>query len=62
MIRSTGIAVSALLLAACSPRVEFVDTFCTSYQPITYSAAGDTEETKRQIRGNNAAWTKLCRS
>jgi len=50
-----------LLLAACSPRVEFVDTACTGFAPITYSAAGDTEATKSQIRGHNASWAKVCK-
>lgn len=52
-------AFSALLLAGCAGRGP-VDTSCTAFQPITYSAAGDTEATKAQIRGHNAAWSKLC--
>lgn len=60
MIRLTAIA-SVLLLAACSPQPHFVDTACTAFTPITYSAAGDTEATKSQIRGHNAAWGKLCK-
>ena len=53
-------AFSALLLAGCAGRGA-VDTSCTAFQPITYSAAGDTEATKAQIRGHNAAYGKLCR-
>ena len=53
-------AFSALLLAGCAGRGP-VDTSCTAFQPITYSAAGDTEATKAQIRGHNAAYGKLCR-
>jgi len=59
MIRTIA-TVSALLLAGCATSV--VDTSCTAFQPITYSAAGDTEVTKAQIRGHNAAWKKLCGS
>lgn len=59
MIRSIAIIASALFLAGCAGRV--VDTSCTAFQPITYSAAGDTEPTKAQIRGHNAAWQRLCK-
>jgi len=59
VIRTTAILVSALFLAGCGARV--VDTSCTAFQPITYSAAGDTEATKSQIRGHNAAWQRLCK-
>ena len=52
------IAASILLLAGCSQTV--VDTSCTAFVPITYSAAVDTEATKSQIRGHNAAFVKLC--
>ena len=51
----------ALALAACAPRIAYVDTFCTSYQPVHYSAAGDTPETKRQVQENNGVWTRLCK-
>lgn len=57
--RSTAIVVSILLLAGCGGQV--VDTSCTAFQTITYSAAGDTEQTKAQIRGHNAAWQRLCK-
>lgn len=51
-------ALSSALLGGCAQTV--VDTSCTAFQPITYSARGDTEQTKSQIRGHNAAWKKLC--
>jgi hypothetical protein len=38
-----------------------VDTFCTSYIPVSYSAARDTPETVRQVQENNAVWKSLCR-
>ena len=59
MIRGTAIIVSVLLLAGCAGQV--VDTSCTAFQPITYSAAADSEPTKAQIRGHNAAWQRLCK-
>lgn len=45
------------LLVACTT---VVDGGCTEFQPITYSASQDSETTKAQIRGHNAAWVKLC--
>ena len=59
MIRTIAIAAASLLLAACVTRS--VDTSCTAFGPITYSAAGDTRETVTQVRAHNAAWTALCR-
>jgi outer membrane murein-binding lipoprotein Lpp len=59
MIRLTAIIVSVLLLAGCAGQV--VDTSCTAFQPITYSASQDSEPTKAQIRGHNAAWQRLCK-
>ena len=58
MIRSIATLASALLLAACGEQI--VDTSCTAFQPITYSAARDSEDTKAQVRGHNAAWVRLC--
>jgi hypothetical protein len=59
LIPSIAIAIaSALVLAACS---KTVDTACTAFQPITYSAAYDTPETATQVRQHNAAWTALCK-
>jgi hypothetical protein len=52
---------SALLLGACATTSTVVDTSCTAFQPITYSAADDSEATKAQIRGHNAVWVKLCK-
>lgn len=60
MIRTIAIVASALLLAGC-PQPQPLDTSCTAFQTMTYSAAKDSEETKAQIRGHNAAWIKLCR-
>jgi hypothetical protein len=59
MIRSIAIVVSLLLLVGCASPV--VDTSCTAFMPLTYSAANDTPETKAQIRGHNAAWDRLCK-
>lgn len=63
MTRTIATAVSLaaiLMLAGCATGGTVVDTSCTSFGTITYSASGDTEETKRQIRGHNAAWRRLC--
>lgn len=57
LIRSIAI-VASLALASCS---KTVDTACTAFQPINYSATGDTEATVTQVRQHNAAWTALCR-
>lgn len=55
----TRLIVIASLLTGCATTT--VDTSCAAFQPITYSASQDSEATKAQIRGHNAAWTKLCR-
>jgi outer membrane murein-binding lipoprotein Lpp len=59
VIRSTATVLSVLLLAGCAGRGP-IDTSCTAFQPITYSASQDSEPTKAQIRGHNAAYGKLC--
>jgi len=59
MIRLTATLAASGFLVACATTV--VDTSCTAFQPITYSAAQDSEATKAQIRGHNAAWSKLCK-
>mgnify|MGYP003642428292 FL=1 len=60
MILRIATAFSALLLAGCAGRGP-VDTSCTAFTTITYSASQDSEATKAQIRGHNAAYGKLCR-
>lgn len=57
LIRSIAIATS-LLLFGCS---KAVDTACTAFQPITYSALNDTSGTVTQVRQHNAAWIALCK-
>ena len=57
LMRSIAI-VASLLLFGCS---KTVDTACTAFVPISYSAAGDTPETVTQVRQHNAAWLALCR-
>lgn len=47
----------ALAVSACA---QTVDTFCLNYTPIVYSASQDSEETKRQVKEQNAVWSKLC--
>lgn len=59
MIRTIAIALVSLAVAACATRS--VDTACTAFTPITYSAVADTSGTVIQVRQHNAAWTALCR-
>lgn len=33
---------------------------CSVWQPITYSASKDTDETQQQVRANNAAREAYC--
>jgi hypothetical protein len=56
MIRA---AILILLLAGCATSP--VDTACTAFQPIRYSASLDTPETVTGVRQHNAAWVALCR-
>lgn len=56
MMNLTGIV--GVLVSGCSPTV--VDTYCTNYTPVSYSASKDTPETVRQNQENNAIWRKLC--
>lgn len=57
--RMNLIATVGVLVSACAPTV--VDTYCTSYTPVAYSATKDTPETVRQIQENNAVWRRLCK-
>lgn len=56
------VPLAALLLTACQTTTptSVTDTACLAFEPIRYSRK-DTEETKRQIRGHNAAWDVLCK-
>ena len=53
----TGIV--SVLVSGCAPAV--VDTYCTNYTPVSYSASKDTPETVRQNQENNAVWRRLCK-
>jgi len=57
MTRTIAI-VCSLLAAGCSSTV--VDTSCTSFGPITFSARHDTADTVLQVRQHNAAWQAIC--
>lgn len=57
MMNLTGTVL--VLVSGCSPAV--VDTYCTNYTPVAYSASKDTPETVRQIQENNAVWKRLCK-
>lgn len=62
MLRKTlTIGTIALCVSGCGlfqPR--YVDTYCTNYKPITYSARDDMPETVRQIQESNAVWKSIC--
>lgn len=58
MTRAIAILAS-LLVVSCSPQV--VDGYCLNYKPIIFSASGDTSDTVRQIRENNAVFDRLCK-
>lgn len=53
-----SIAITGALVSGCT---RYVDTYCTSYTPVAYSASKDTPETIRQIQENNAVWKRLCK-
>ncbi len=59
MLKMMNLIAIAGVLASCAPVP--VDTFCTSYIPVTYSASRDTPETVRQVQENNSVWKKLCK-
>lgn len=65
MIRSRLIAILAIVtagtLVSASSCQTVVDTSCTAFVPITFSAKADSPETVEQIRGHNAAWDALCK-
>lgn len=54
-----SIATLGVLVSGCT---RYVDTYCTNYTPITYSARDDMPETVRQIQESNAVWKSLCKS
>lgn len=53
--------VGLFLLIVTNGCTQYVDTSCTAFKPITYSASGDTPDTKLQIKEHNAAWAALCK-
>ena len=60
MLWKTSLTVIVgVLVSGCAPAV--VDTYCTNYTPVAYSATKDTPETVRQIQENNAVWKRLCK-
>lgn len=64
--KKTSIALSVLpmlgLLAACqtTPTTATMDDVCLIWQPITYSASGDTPRTVDEIRAQNARRDAYC--
>jgi hypothetical protein len=37
-----------------------IDTSCSAFKPITYSASQDTPETVSEVRAHNRVFTTLC--
>jgi len=56
--RTIAICASLLLLAACQPQT--IDTSCTAFRPISFSAKWDTPETVREVREHNASFAAIC--
>ncbi len=52
-------ALILLALSGCASGASVTDTFCEVYRPVCLSRA-DTEETIRQVLGNEAAFETLC--
>lgn len=58
MTRTIAIVASLLLAGCATPQV--VDSYCLNAKLITYSASGDTPDTKAQIKEHNAVYRRLC--
>lgn len=57
--------VLLLILAACASRtptpvIDGAASACVEFKPITFDRLKDTEETIREVKDHNAAWTALC--
>lgn len=48
-----------LSASGCARNTPASSSFCLTYEPV-YTHADDTEGTKRQVDGNNAAYEELC--
>lgn len=57
MIRTIATIFSLLAFTGCT---KYVDTSCSAFTVITYSASGDTLDTQNQIIRHNAAWRAIC--
>jgi len=63
--RKLAALLALLTLTACqtpSTATITADDVCLIWDPITYSSKGDSEETKAQVRENNAERTSYCLS
>src|SRR5918992_1232586 len=61
-LRGLALSASLIALTGCAiptSGIEITDTSCQSFRPI-YGSRGDTDETKRQVIGHNAAWNSVC--
>lgn len=70
------VMLSSLTLTACvttqttdTAKVVVVDTSCKAFKKISFDcepdttghcAKGDTDQTVKEVRQHNAAWSKLC--
>gem|GEM_PF-1598051 len=58
LILLAAVLMTLLLLIGCGKNIPASD-YCLLYRPV-YSHPSDTEETKRQIDGNNIVYDTLC--
>jgi hypothetical protein len=58
----TGSLLISLTLTACQTPtpVTSAGSVCTAFKPITFDRLKDTDETIREVKDYNAAWTSLC--
>ena len=59
MSKIIAIIILSFGLMGCGKTV--IDTSCTAFKPIRYSASNDTPETVQEVREHNAAWTAICK-
>jgi hypothetical protein len=61
-MRAALLPMPLLILAACATTTASVGTSavaCSAFEPIQWSKK-DTDETIRQVKEHNAAWTAIC--
>jgi hypothetical protein len=61
-MRAVLLPMPLLILAGCATMTASVGTdavACSAFEPIRWSKK-DTDDTIRQAKGHNAAWTAIC--